>query len=401
MFSSSRQRNQVACQPIKPFTSYHILRVVWISGILLGSAAILFAQSPPLGPPLTTNTQHDVGVGLLTGIVRTVAQGFMDTTNANLKSNGTSARVSLLPLQFFSPLRTATLNTNRPNEWHVRIPVKIGIHVNIPNFFDRQVFVPLDLNVSCDRWYTGSGVIKVTSQPGPPSFEGGSWLEDAPGLFLIRDKINSLIRSNFPQLSAATQSLEKLKCTTLGVSPATTPNDKFAAVLFDPPVDRPRPRRPIGSTIFQPNLEVTFLRLKRLGAHRIDGTVLYNPTERIILETYADFTVRQSAILTMNEGDEVTLSIPRVVMNAPFLDPLVVIANINQQSSGFTQDSAFDAWPRLTNFSPGVHTLRISKIYFLPPSSLPGHEKPVKMIVPAYELTYKVRFQGAPILSPR
>lgn len=398
MISSSRQPNQVARQPIKMLNPYHILEVAWITGLLLGSAAIVFGQSPPQGPPVTTNTQHDVGVGLLTGIVKTVAQSYMDSTNANLKREGTSARVSLLPLEFRGPSRTATLNTSRPNEWIVRIPITIGIKVDIPNFFDRRVYVPLDLDVSCDRWHTGAGVIKVTSRPGPPSFEGGSWLENAPGLFLIRDYINSLVRTNFPQLSAATQTLGNLKCGSLGVSPAQTPNDRFAAVLFDFPVSRP----PRVTTTLQPTAEVTFLSLKRLVAYGANGTPLYDKTERIFLETYVNFTVRQSGTLTMNEGDVVTLKIPPVVMTEPFLDPLVVIANISYlHASGFTQDSAFDAFPRSTKFSPGAHTLRINKVYFEPPSSLPGHQRPVKVIVPAYELTYRVRLQEAPTLSPR
>jgi hypothetical protein len=73
---------------------------------------------------------------------------------------------------------------------------------------------------------------------------------------------------------------------------------------------------------------------------------------------------------------------------------LVVIANILQQPTSQPEDSAFAAASRTANFSPGTHTLQITKVYVEPPG--PGHSKPLILRVPAYELTYTVRVTNPP-----
>ena len=91
------------------------------------------------------------------------------------------------------------------------------------------------------------------------------------------------------------------------------------------------------------------------------------------------------------------LNIPAVVFNTPLLDSLVVIANINQEPQGSTQDSAFAASIRSANYSAGTHTLQIPKHYVVPVG--PGNRKPYIATTPAYELTYKVNFVNAGVLS--
>src|SRR5258708_1315881 len=120
---------------------------------------------------------------------------------------------------------------------------------------------------------------------------------------------------------------------------SSQPSDPFGFIAWDAPARR----RPITGVAAPPEtLDVTVVQLNRLAAHTTGG-VRYSPTENIVLETYANFAQNQSAVLTMKEGDVVNLNFPRAVMNAPLLDSLVVIANINQQPLGQTQDSAFDA----------------------------------------------------------
>jgi len=63
---------------------------------------------------------------------------------------------------------------------------------------------------------------------------------------------------------------------------------------------------------------------------------------------------------------------------------------INATTSSYGQDSAFDVWFRSASFSPGVHTLQITKRYTVPPC--PQNLKPLQINVPAYELTYNVRY---------
>jgi hypothetical protein len=375
-------------------------RIALLSGLplvfLVGSG---LAQSPPLGPPEIKVDKYDVSAGVLTGIVQHQIQVTLDATNSNLQSQGQGARVSALPIQFWSPYRLPTQYMNRPNEWYVKLPVIVGIQVHIPNWFDRQVYVPLDLNVSCAGWQTGSGVIQVDAVPGPASFEGGSWVEDAPGLSLIRDAVNNAVQSNFGVPGATTTALALDKCIALGaLAGQAAANDKFGAILFDRPPNTPA-GHPIHPTALQPSLSVTLVSLKRLIAHDLHGNVLYLPTENIILDTYVDFTHQQSPVLTMHEGDQVNLSLPPASFKGPFLDPLVIIANIDQQSN-YIEDSAFAAWPKSGNFSPGAHTLTITKRYTLPPGSHPGQTKPETITVPAYELNYNVNYKGILVLHP-
>jgi hypothetical protein len=363
--------------------------------VFVGLSCALYccAQSPPLGPPLTTNTQFDVGAGLLTGIVNNELQQALSQTNATLQQQGYGARVSALPMQFWSPYRLPTQYLDKPNQWYVKLPIMIGIQVHVPDWFDRQIYVPLDLNVSCEGWYTGAGKMVITPQLGPASFEGGSWVEDAPGLSLIRDYVNGLVRSNFSLPPAVAQAVPNANCIRLGVSPAQGPNDKFAAILYDKP---PRlHRHPV--TPLSPTLEVTFVSLKRLVAHAPpNGNVLYSPTEKIVLDIWADYTHRTSDTLTMNENDQVNLSIAPVSFTPPYSDTLVVIANIVQQPTTSEQDSGFDSFSAAMNFSPGTHTVQIPKTYILPPG--PVNRKPIIATMPGYALTYSVAFHGRPTL---
>ena len=100
----------------------------------------------------------------------------------------------------------------------------------------------------------------------------------------------------------------------------------------------------------------------------------------------------------MREDDEVALTLPPAVVKAPG-DLLVVIANIRQQPTSTPEDSASFALTRSANFSPGVHTLQITKIAIEPAG--PGQTQPRKFRVPAYELTYEVRYTPATTIRPR
>jgi hypothetical protein len=132
-----------------------------------------------------------------------------------------------------------------------------------------------------------------------------------------------------------------------------------------------------------PRLEVTLQRLKHLQAGA-NGQILYSPNESIVLDVYANYQERQTQALTMHEGDDVALTIPTQLFNVPLPNVLVLIANIQQQVS-YTKDTGWTSALRTVNFSPGVHTLQVTKRYVIPPG--PGNTKPFTAHVPAYELT--------------
>lgn len=357
---------------------------------LLAYAQATTPPPPPLGPATYRSDQKQLGVGIITSIVRGKTTEIVNGVNKNLRDNGHgNISVELMSLRVNKPYRTATEYTNRPNDWYVKIPMNIGLKINIPYSSDRQVYIPLDINLSCKDWYTGRGQLYVTGQPGPISIEGGNIIED---ILTVKNYVDNQVKSHFPPLTSFRATLgDPPPCSTIGTSPGEPPDYRFGFVAYD----TPSRIRPIDDARLAPTVEVTFLKLKRLNAHGRSGDVLYQPTENIVLEAYVNYTSRQSSVLTMREGDEVNLSLPPFVVKMGGMETLTVIANINQQPLAQPQDSAFNAWPRSMNFSPGMHTLSITKVYSVPPT--PPLRKPTFMRVPAYELTYNVRYT-APVL---
>jgi hypothetical protein len=370
--------------------SRHLFGFVWAC-VLLHSffAASAFAQAntpppPPVGPATYRSDQQQIGVGLITGLVKTKTAEIVQRVNDNLRARGESVRVSLQEVKVYAPSRVATEFTNRPNQWFVKVPMNVHLKVDIPASSDRQIYIPLDINISCEGWHTGKGTLRLIAQPGPISVEGGNIIEEAVGL---KDYVDSQVRSNFPTLSMINATPgNPPTCSTIGTTPGEPPDYRFGFIAYDRPITVPRG---IDDAIVRPTVVVTFLKLKRLRA-RGRGGVLYSPTENITLDAYANFTSRQSPVMTMHEDEELNLSMPPFVLKAAGLETLVVLANINQQPLGQPQDSAFDAWPKSSGFPPGTHTLQITKVYVEPPGQ--GHTKPLFIRVPAYELTYTLRY---------
>ncbi|NUS99420.1 MAG: hypothetical protein HOP96_00395 [Sphingomonas sp.] len=352
------------------------------------SAQLNTPPPPPLGPVTYRSEQRQVGVGVITSIVRGKTNEIVTKTNQSLKDSGHgNISVSLKSLRVNKPMRVASLYTNRQNQWYVKIPMNIGLNVNIPYSSDRQVYIPLDINVSCENWFTRQGRVKFYGQPGPISIEGGNLIED---ILRVKQYVDNEVRRNFPPLSGFGMTPFEQPCATIGVSPGEPPDYRFGFIAYDPPGRILPPT--LGSTV-----EVTFAKLKRLTARDRGGNALYYPTENIMLEVHANHVMRQSATLTMNEGDEVSLAFPAFTVPATGVDTLVVLANVNQQPNFQPQDSAFNAWPKSANFSPGMHTLVITKVYSIPPR--PPQRKPSYIRVPAYELSYSVRYSPRPVIG--
>ena len=366
-----------------------VVSVIVAAHLIFSVAGLAQQAPPPLGPPTYRSEKVQLGVGLLSGFVKTKVAEIVTEANKKISQQTKRVTVEAMPLKVFSPRRVATLHTNRPNQYYVKLPMGISVKVKIPVTTDRLIYIPFDLNLSCEGWQTGNGTVQIVGQTGPPSIEGGNIIED---VLMVRDLINNLIRSKLTLPGAIRFSLPNSSCVTIGASRSQFVGDPFAFIAYDP-----APRfRPVLDRVTQP-VTVTFKKLKRLRA-RNNGAILYQASENILLETYANFVLNQSAPLTMREDDEVALTLPPAVVKAPG-DLLVIIANIRQQPTSTPEDSAFAASARSANFSPGVHTLQITKISIEPAG--PGHTRPIQRRVPAYELTYEVRYTAAPTIRPR
>ena len=365
----------------------NLLRAFAILPILLIAGVQAYGQTPPAtGPDSYRSDQTQIGVGVLTGFVKTKMDEIVANTNTTMQQQGQPYRVSLLTPTFFNPMRLASDRKNRPNQYYVKFPMIVGIEVHIPNASNRRVYYPLDLNVTCDGWFTGSGTLKVTAVPGPPSVEGGNILEEIVGL---KNFIDGKVRSNLPQVSQITQAIPNAKCSTIGTSSQGPAFDKFGFIAYDPPLRR----LPVTTVALGPRIEVSFLRLKRLAARGNGGGLIYQPVENVRLDLYANFAGRQSQSITMREGDDVALNIPSIVMQPPIRDLLVIIANADQGTTE-GEDGAFATSMRSANYSPGEHKLQIPKHFIIPPGRT--NPKPIIATTPAYELTYKVTFADRP-----
>lgn len=347
------------------------------------------AQSPPLGPSTNRTEDHQIGVGVLTNILRAKVQEIVDQANVMIKQQTSLAKAELREVKVFPPYRLATEYKDRPNQYYIKVPVGVTINIDITAAADRQIYYPIDLNISCDKWETGKGNILVVVQPGPPSIEGGSIIED---ILHVRDYIDSKIRQNVARPGAISLPLPS-PCATLGAVPMSGNDVLFSYIAFDPPA-----RRIVVSGLLGATLEVKLLRLKRLAA-RGNGGIIYNPTENITLSTYADFGFRQTN-LTMKEGDDVALNVAPVIITPPLFDKFVLIANIAQQPTGQPLDSSFDVTLASANYSPGSHTVTVKKTYVIPPNQF--NPKPTFVQVPAYELTYSLTYNNprGTVLSP-
>lgn len=390
--NNSILRNEAVRYNVASATLVYSWRVaVFAIAIQAALAVSSFAQPaspPPLGPATYRSDKIRLEVGTLSAIVKAKVAEIVTNANNEIHKQTSKVTVEALPLKVYSPMRVATLHTNRPNQYYVKLPMGITIKVRLPLTTDRMIYISLDLNFSCEGWETGKGTMQVVAHTDPPVIEGGNIIED---VIRVRDVINNLIRSKLTLPGAIQASPLVTECITIGASPSQSVGDPSAFIAYD------QPGRVQIATVARalPTVEVTLQRLRRLRARSRDGAVLYQPAENILLETYANFVLRQSSVLTMREGDEVTLNLPPSVVKG-LGDSLVIIANIKQQPTSTPEDSAFAVSARTANFSPGVHTLQITKLYIVPPG--PTNPKPLQLRVPAYELTYNVRYSSPAVL---
>jgi hypothetical protein len=359
-----------------------------VLGIAL-SATVAAAQPPPVGPPINKTNKKELAVSQLTLLVRGFAQAAADMANKTLEEENRPARASIEEVRAWPPYRSKTTTPNKPNSWNVRIPYLVRIKVSLPVTSDRHIGIPVDVECFCEGWHTKSGTVTVRAQPGPASIEGGNILED---VVHVRDYLDAQVRSSFSSPLPVTQPL-LAKCITIGASDGGTAAGDDDLVLWDTP---PRLRAHEGVAL-KPTIEVTFNRVKRLRARNLKGEILYKDVESILLKAFANYSQVQKGPLSMREGDVVTLGLPTVRLDADQFDSLIVIGSIEQPPNN-PKDSAFAAADKAQNYAPGSHVLAIPKWYTLPPTA--GNPKPQFIRVPAYELSYTVRFVDPRSIHP-
>lgn len=351
------------------------------------SAALASAQPPPIGPPLNHSDKGSVLIRLLTSVMRSRAQTTVDETNARLKAQNKSTRVFIESISVNRPSRSNEVMPNQPNSWFVRVPHVLTIKVAIPHAFDRHIHIPIGLNVFCNNWYTKTGTVIVRSDPGPASIEGGSILED---IISVRDDIDARVRSSFTPPLPVTATVGG-RCSSIGASDGGTTAVNDDLILWDVPP----PISSFDDIIVKPTIEVTFDRLKRLRARGRGDEILYEDREEIFLHAFANYTEAQKT-LSMREGDDVALDVPPIRLDARKFENLVIIGSVEQPPNN-PKDCVFAAATKAQGYAPGSHTLQIPKWFSIPPNQF--SHKPQLVSVPAYELSYTVRFHDPSLLQ--
>lgn len=378
--------------------------LLWVVVAALSVDSSLFAQPPPLGPPAPRAPIRDFGVqAILTAMVRgKINQSLADANQMASKNPDVRAKVSLSNFNAYAPGLSATQYTDRPNERYVRVAyiAQYRIHdiekntsagwVGVP--VERHLSQAIELRTFCDRWHTGRGNLKIAAVIDKPYLENDQGtLEQVVNFFVagtLTNYIDSKMRQQLGNIpaQAVTSSLPG-ECDALGA---------YAGQPFDPTDDtvqwsyHPRPKVSAATPFSE--ISIHLVSLRRLVARDRGNAPLYKVVEAPALEFYANFQRYYAQLAALQENQQIALSAPPISLQRPAdTDPLVVIANIIQNGAIGSQptDSAFAVYGRSNHFGNGTQTMRIRKAYWLPPSQMTGN-KPTRVYVDAYELTFKI-----------
>ncbi|MBI5470830.1 MAG: hypothetical protein HY961_00650 [Ignavibacteriae bacterium] len=353
---------------------------------------------PAQGPPLPPTPFNELSTSVLINSMKTTIQITIDTVNAqilrNADSTGIRAHLSFTSKTFKPSLTTSTF-PNRPNQNIVRIAFMVtynvtGIRYHGVPYFSRKLGQSIELSVSCNNWFTNSGLLAVTGRSDRPFLEGSSFAEEALNFFIghtLTDLVDSKLRARLPNGSTTFTQIPTSPCNCLGVTSGTAPNFDNGSVNF-------KKTAMLSSVATALGGEVTIQSIKRLKARPLSSGPLYKEVEDIQLEVYVNQTIRSVQLTGMREGDERNISVQKVDVQRPGVNGMIVlIANVEQMPLFQTTDTRFAVFKRNVRFGNGTQKLVVPKTYTEPPRRLPGGgmTKPTIRQVDAYEVTVLIK----------
>jgi hypothetical protein len=373
--------------------------------ILLLTVGIGQAAPPSLGPPPPRDPILDLPVqAILTAMVKGQVEKTLANVNAMAAQNSSvHAKVSY-SFNVYGPSLFATQYTDRPNENFVKVPYIMDYRiydiqkhtavgwVGVP--VERHISQSIDINVSCDKWQTGQGNVKVTAVIQAPYLDNSQGTLEEVVNFFLANTLTSYIDSQVRQQLSSVQTGSVVtnlpaKCDSLGA---------FQGQLSDLSDDtiqwslHPKLVTAATAASVYGQMSVKLVSLKRLTAHDMHGGVLYKPSEAPALDFYANFQHFYVPLPALQEGQQIPLNAPVMSMDRPGdNEPLVLIGSMIQNVAIGTQptDSSFLAFTKANNFGNGMQTLRIPKVYWSQFDPKTG-AKPYPIYVDAYELTIQV-----------
>ncbi|HEX4951489.1 MAG TPA: hypothetical protein VFZ34_32825 [Blastocatellia bacterium] len=354
------------------------------------------AQTPAQGPDAPGANAFSLPATVITAMVKQKVEEVLANTNADLAARNDFRAHLSYSFTEYAPRISTTQYTDRPNQRFVQIPYIFTYHVTnmrkhtalgwISYPWSRKISHSIDLNVFCQRWFATTGELTAAADADPPYLDSDQSIpEQALNIFVngwLADTIDSRIRAQLRNINASTGTIGLgAACNQLGVATVaqgfpynsieykTFPRPKFDLPTFD-------------------NVSVKVLKIKRLTA-RANGAPLYNLIENIGLDFYVNQQPGKGGEFTMAEGNEEAITHPLIQFRRPGNNQnVVLIFNVRQLNSPFTVDSNFAVHTAGQNFGHGTHTIQVYKSYWMPPR--PPINKPFKVSVPAYEITYQI-----------
>ncbi len=372
-----------------------VLLIALLFGFGLFAQAL--AQPPAQGPNDPGPNANSLPTALLTGLLKAKVEEVLATTNAELAArNDFRARLSYSFTEY-APHILATQHLDRPNQRYVRNAYIFTYNVTnmqkhtalgwISYPFSRKITQSIEVNVTCNRWFLSTGEITISAQGDPPYLDPNHSIpEQALNIFVngwLADTIDSRIRAQLRNLGFSSGNISLGgPCNTLGVA-TIAQGFPFNSVEYKklphPKFDLPR----------LDDVTVKVLRIKRLRARDFYGQPLYSASEKIDVDFYVNQQGGFAGSFTMVEGSEAPITHAPIRFHRPSNSQnVVLIFNVRQTNSPFTVDSNYAVHLAGQNFGHGTHTIQVYKSYWMPPR--PPINKPIKINVPAYEITYEI-----------
>lgn len=362
---------------------------VWTAAALLISASATgLAQGtwgtppPPEGPPQALPTApHDIMTSFYTDLVTLVIQRGLDKANAKL--SGASVSFSA---EMSSPYMTATQFRDRPNEFYANIPYNVTYTIKIlsPVGPSPVITQSSNIEVSCDGWQTGSGVITSKIVFDPPYFDPEQYNNLITGA--LQSQIQAAMNS-FPlgPVSLPT-SITPQACGSLGAYTLAQTGSSDSVYWDDPH------RNFVSQT--QGLITTRLLQVRRLALEDRGVTPEYQAVESPYLQLWANESFTSLSLPPMVEG-QTFVPADTVVTTAPLNGQLVLIANMQYSGLGLPigqVDATFAVFNKSSNYGNGTQTLDTPKSWedvYPPP---PFGTKPIVVTTTGagYELTLQI-----------
>ena len=366
-----------------------------------------FSQPPAQGPPLPINQNNNLGLFVVMNTIENTIQKNLDTVNAQIarKKDSTNIGAHLsYTYKTYQPAMVASTLFDAPNQNEIHIPIIVTYTIdNISwhgvGFFSRTISQSIDVYITCKNWFTTQGALNIYTKVDRAFIDGHSFGEDALDFFIghyLTDYVDSKIRSALPGSLQPTTTIGTSHCSCLGLNTGTNDADHYkdGYVIFE--------YRNLGFGNLPPTIyntiDVNLISIKRLTAHSYpDGKALYKPMEDIQLVFYANQNSQVAHLMQVKEEEVRPLNLGNIrLFKAADYASTVLIARIDQSDGSNLSDSNFEVFYKNQNFGNGNQTLVVTKSYWQPPQHLPGGgtTKPIKVTVPAYELTVNINFHN-------